>query len=59
MILIKNALTRVKKYPNESHKQFIIDLSTKVAKELNLNDQPQKKLTFLNTVLQDYIVLTR
>jgi uncharacterized RDD family membrane protein YckC len=59
MILIKNAITRVKKYPNESHKQFIRDLSTKVSEQLNLEIVPEKKLTFLNTVLQDYIVLTR
>lgn len=59
MILIKNAITRVKKYPNESHKQLIRDLSTKVSEHLKLENIPQKKLTFLNTVLQDYIVLTR
>lgn len=59
MILIKNAITRVKKYPNESHKQLIRDLSTKVSDHLKLSEVPAKKLTFLNTVLQDYIVLTR
>jgi uncharacterized RDD family membrane protein YckC len=59
MILIKNAITRVKKYPNESHKQFIRDLATKLSEELKLERVPDKKLTFLNTVLQDYIVLTR
>lgn len=59
MILIKNALTRVKKYPNEAHKQLIRDLASKVAEHLKLENVPQKKLTFLNTVLQDYIVLTR
>ncbi len=59
MILIKNAISRVKKHPNESHKQFIRDLCEKTAEQLNLEEVPQKKLTFLNTVLQDYIVLTR
>lgn len=59
MILIKNAISRVKKYPNESHKQLIRDLTTKVSEHLKLEAEPQKKLTFLNTVLQDYIVLTR
>ena len=59
MILIKNAISRVKKYPNESHKQLIRDLTTKVSEHLKLEAIPQKKLTFLNTVLQDYIVLTR
>jgi len=59
MILIKNAITRVKKYPNESHKQLIRDLANKLAEHLNLREVPPKKITFLNTVLQDYIVLTR
>ena len=29
MILIKNAITRVKKYPNEPHKQLVRDLASK------------------------------
>jgi len=59
MILIKNALTRVKKYTNEAHKQMVKDLATKVSDKLGLDEVPKKKITFLNTVLQDYIVLTR
>jgi uncharacterized RDD family membrane protein YckC len=59
MILIKNAITRVKKYPNEPHKQLVRDLASKAAVELSLGEVPQKKLTFLKTLLQDYIVLTR
>ncbi len=59
MILIKNAITRVKKYPNEPHKQLIRDLAERAAEELKLPEVPKKKLTFLKTLLQDYIVLTR
>jgi uncharacterized RDD family membrane protein YckC len=59
MILIKNALSRVKKYPNEAHKELIRALSKQLTEKLNLSEEPAKKLTFLNTVLQDYIVLTR
>lgn len=59
MILIKNAISRVKKYPNEPHKQLIRDLAKKAAEELNLAEVPEKKLSFLRTLLQDYIVLTR
>lgn len=59
MILIKNAISRVQKYPNEPHKQLVRELATKAAKELNLAEVPEKKLTFLKTLLQDYIVLTR
>lgn len=59
MILIKNAISRVQKYPNEPHKQLIRELANKAAAELNLPEVPEKKLTFLKTLLQDYIVLTR
>ena len=59
MILIKNAITRVKKYPNEPHKQLVRELAKKAAEELKLEQVPEKKLTFLKTLLQDYIVLTR
>lgn len=59
MILIKNAISRVKKYPNAAHKQLIRDLADKAALELKLEEVPPKKLIFLKTLLQDYIVLTR
>ena len=59
MILIKNAITRVKKYPNEPHKQLIRDLAERASQDLSLAEVPEKKLTFLKTLLQDYIVLTR
>ena len=47
MILIKHAITRVKKYPNEPHKQLVRDLAAKAAELLNLEEVPKKKLTFL------------
>ena len=59
MILIKNAISRVQKYPNEPHKQLVRDLATRAAEELKLAEVPEKKLSFLKTLLQDYIVLTR
>lgn len=59
MILIKNAISRVQKYPNEPHKQLVRDLASRAAQELKLPEVPEKKLSFLKTLLQDYIVLTR
>lgn len=59
MILIKNAINRVQKYPNEPHKQLVRDLAQRAADELKLPEVPEKKLSFLKTLLQDYIVLTR
>ncbi len=59
MILVKNAISRVKKYPNKAHKDLIIQLTNSIVEQLNITEPPKKKLQFLNTVLQDYIVLTR
>ena len=59
MILIKNAINRVKRYPNDAHKDLVRELAKRAADELNLDEVPKKKLTFLKTLLQDYIVLTR
>lgn len=59
MILIKNVINRVQKYPNEPHKQLVRELALKASQQLNLAEVPEKKLSFLKTLLQDYIVLTR
>lgn len=59
MLLIKNSIIRYQRYPTEENKQFLIDLTNETAKQLALSETPAKKLEFLKTVLQDYVVLTR
>ena len=59
MLLIKNTIQRVKAHPNEETKKFAIDLADKSAKLLGLSETPKKRLLFLQTLLQDYVVLTR
>lgn len=59
MILIKNAISRYRKYPNNAHKTLIIELSKNITEALGLEEVPPKKISFLNQVLQDFIVLTR
>ncbi len=59
MMLIKNSIQRVKQYPNPETNKFVIELAHKTAEMLNLSETPQKKLEFLQTVLEDYVVLTR
>lgn len=59
MLLIKNAIDRVKKYPNEANKKFILKLVKTVADKLVIDEIPQNKIKFLRTLLKDYIVLTR
>jgi uncharacterized RDD family membrane protein YckC len=59
MLLIKTIVNRVQVYPNESTKQLAIDIANKTASLIGLDETPPKKLEFLKTVLQDYVVLTR
>lgn len=59
MLLIKNAIDRVKKHPNEANKKFILKLVKTVADKLVIDEIPQNKIKFLRTLLKDYIVLTR
>lgn len=59
MFLIKNTIIRVKANPNEETKAFAIQLANKSAELLGLSETPKKRLKFLETLLQDYVVLTR
>jgi hypothetical protein len=58
-MLIKSTIDRVKKYQNDETKKFAIQLADKTAESIGLAETPEKKLSFLETVLNDYIVLTR
>lgn len=59
MLLIKNTIQRVRKYPNPETKKFAIDLADESARLIGLEKTPEKRLKFLQTLLQDYVVLTR
>ncbi len=59
MMFVKNTISRVEKYRNEQTKKLAIALAEKIAKDLQLTELPKKKLKFLKTVLNDYVVLTR
>jgi len=59
MLLIKNTIIRVQRYPNNANKQFAIELANETAKLIGLPETPSKRMEFLKTVLQDYVVLTR
>lgn len=59
MLLIKNTILRVQRYPNETNKAFAIELANETARKIGLAETPSKKMEFLRTVLQDYVVLTR
>ena len=59
MLLIKNTIQRVRKYPNPETKKFAIELANESARLIGLEKTPEKRLKFLQTLLQDYVVLTR
>ncbi len=59
MLLIKNSIERLRKYPNSRHKELIVQLAQTAADKLSISGIPKNKVSFLKTLLQDYIVLTR
>ncbi|OFZ10167.1 MAG: hypothetical protein A3D92_15065 [Bacteroidetes bacterium RIFCSPHIGHO2_02_FULL_44_7] len=59
MLLIKNAIQRVRSNPNPENKRFAIELADESARLLGLPETPEKRMQFLQTLLQDYVVLTR
>ena len=59
MMLIKNTIQRVRTYPNEETKKFAIELADESARLIGLQQTPEKRMEFLQTLLQDYVVLTR
>ncbi|MES2556721.1 MAG: RDD family protein [Bacteroidota bacterium] len=59
MLLIKNTIIRVQRYPNDANKAFAIELANETAQLIGLPETPSKRMEFLKTVLQDYVVLTR
>tara|TARA_B100000963_G_C22523982_1_gene624401 strand:+ start:374 stop:1129 length:756 start_codon:yes stop_codon:yes gene_type:complete len=58
MLLMKQTLERYTKYRNKAHEEALFELVTRVSKEMQV-DIPQKKVEFIQTLIRDYIVLTR
>lgn len=59
MLLIKNAIERVRMYPNDAHRKLIDELCIRVSETLKIEPPSKDKIQFLRTLLSDYIVLTR
>ena len=59
MLLIKNTIQRVRANPNSATKKFAGELADESARLLGLPETPEKRMKFLQTLLQDYVVLTR
>ena len=59
VLLIKATLDRYQQFKNEAHQEAIHLLSTRLKEVLSLESIHQDDQKFLQTVLQDYVVLTR
>jgi len=59
ILLIKNSLERYQKYPNEAHRELVLDLARSMKDKLKIEDDITDALAFLRGLIKDYIVLTR
>jgi len=59
VLLIKSALDRYKKFNNRAHREALILLAEKIEEIFGLETPLTDKRLFLQTVLHDYVVLTR
>ena len=59
LMLVKDTLARISKAPNDENRKFLRTLSDKMAVDLNVNLENLERIPFLETLLLDYITLTR
>jgi uncharacterized RDD family membrane protein YckC len=59
VLLIKAALDRNRKFRNDAHDEAIVLLAEKIKQVLSLDNVPMDNIRFLQTILRDYVVLTR
>ena len=58
MLLIKETSDRLKKHRNDGHKKAATLIIDKICKQLQINT-PKNQTLFLDTLVKDYVVLTR
>jgi uncharacterized RDD family membrane protein YckC len=59
MLLIKSTIDQFARYPNEAHKEVIVELATTLRKRLRIVSKEKSELAFLQALINDYIILTR
>ena len=59
VLLIKNTLKLSTKYPTTNNKIALINLSERVCSLLGIDEVPANKVKFLQTIMRDYIALSR
>lgn len=58
-VLLKETITRIKKYPNKGHQEAVNQWIRTMEREFGIVNLEKSKLEFLQKLLVDYIVLTR
>jgi len=59
MLLVKDAISRVRKANSSANKEIVKQLTQKISKDLKIKKPTEQGTIFLNTLLNDYIILTR
>lgn len=59
LMLVKDTLKRYKSNPNDANKKFLLTLTKRFAKDLDIILEGKKASALLETILVDYISLTR
>ncbi len=59
MLLVKNVVKRYQTFGNAAHRQAVEELVDHLCDLLGIEEKPADKIAFLNTLIRDYIVLTR
>lgn len=59
LLLIKEVIIQVQRYPNKAHLKVQNDLVADLIQKLELDEVPNDNIVFLKTLIKDYIVLTR
>lgn len=59
MLLVKNIISRHRRYRNKAHQEVVTDLVANLCEQLDIVNPPRDKIGFLKTLIRDYIVLTR
>jgi uncharacterized RDD family membrane protein YckC len=59
VLIIKRTLDRYRQFQNDAHAEAVDQLVARLKIVLDIDETPKDDLRFLQTVLQDYVVLTR
>ena len=58
-LLIKSALERYRQFRNKDHKEALVLLANHISETLGITETEEESTQFLQTVLKDYVVLSR